>query len=386
MLPPHQPSLLDWRFSKQIMKTEKTEAENPSVPSPSSLPPFASRFESIGVKVPEQRLSTEDLMRGVKMWGKFDLERLTGIKERRVCSDKEDSYDLTLNAALDCLSHSSYRAEDLEMIICCSITKYKDGTTYVWEPPFSLYVKEAIGAPQALNFDIANACAGMLTGVLIMDDFIRRGVIKRGMVISGENLTSASRNAVPRVKTILSGQLASLTVGDCGAAVILERSSEGKAKLEVSNFVSLAKYSDLCIGWPCRDAPGAQMTTDARKIHQVAIANMPFITEKALKESDLEYGDIDHIVPHQTSMRAIHSGDKRLGHHFGVRAKNIIVNLQEYGNTASTSHFLALYRYLNEKRFQAGDKMMLMALASGLTVGFVIFTMDDLVDRYGNEN
>jgi 3-oxoacyl-[acyl-carrier-protein] synthase-3 len=128
------------------------------------------------------------------------------------------------------------------------------------------------------------------------------------------------------------------------------------------------------------------MTTQARKIHQVAIANMPFITEKALKEADLKYGDIDHIVPHQTSMRAIHSGDKRLGHYFGVRAKNIIVNLQEYGNTASTSHFLALYRYLNEKRFKVGDKMMLMALASGLTVGFATFTMDDLVDRYGNEN
>lgn len=384
MLPLHQPSLLDWRFSKQIMKTEKTKADNPSVSSPSSSPPFASRFESIGVKVPEQRLSTKDLMSGVKMWGKLDLERLTGIKERRVCSEAEGSYDLSLNAALDCLKHSSYQAEDLEMIICCSITKYKDGMTYVWEPPFSLYVKEAIGAPRALNFDIANACAGMLTGVLIMNDFISRGVIKCGMVISGENLTSASRNAVPRVKTILSGQLASLTVGDCGAAVILERSEEGKAKLEISNFVTLAKYSDLCIGGPCRDAPGAQMTTQARKIHQVAIADTPPIMGRALKEFGIECGDIDHLVPHQTSMRAIYSGDKRLGHYFGTRVKNMIVNLQEYGNTASTSHFLALYRHLNEKRFKSGEKMLLMALASGLTVGFVIFTMDDLVDRYGN--
>jgi len=368
------------------MKTEKTKEESPSVPSAAASPLFASRFESIGVKVPEQRLSTKDLMSGVKMWGKFDLEGLTGIRERRVCSEKEDSYVLSLGAALDCLKHSSYKADDLEMIICCSITKYKDGTAYVWEPPLSLYVKEAIGAPQALNFDMANACAGMLTGVLIMNDFIRRGVIKCGMVISGENLTSASRNAVPRVKTVLSGQLASLTVGDCGAAVILERSPEGKAKLEISSFITLAKYSDLCIGGPCRNAPGAQMTTEARKIHQVAIADMPPILEKALKEAGLEYGDLDHIVPHQTSMRAIHSGDKRLGHHFGVRAKSIVVNLQEYGNTASTSHFLALYRYLNEKRFKSGEKMMLIALASGLIIGVVTFTMDDLVDRYGIEN
>jgi 3-oxoacyl-[acyl-carrier-protein] synthase-3 len=107
---------------------------------------------------------------------------------------------------------------------------------------------------------------------------------------------------------------------------------------------------------------------------------------RALKEFGIECGDIDHLVPHQTSMRAIYSGDKRLGHYFGTRVKNMVVNLQEYGNTASTSHFLALYRHLNEKRFKAGDKMMLMALASGLTVGFVTFTMDELVDRYGIEN
>jgi len=365
------------------MKTVKSKEESPSL---SSRPPFASRFESIGVKVPEQRLSTKELMSGVKMWGKFDLEGLTGIRERRVCSEQEDSYLLSLNAALDCLKHSTYKAEDLEMIICCSISKYKDGNAYVFEPPLSLYVKEAIGAKRALNFDIANACAGMLTGVSIMNDFIRRGVIKCGMVISGENITSISRNAVPKVKTILSGQLASLTVGDCGAAVILERSPDGKAKLEISSFITLAKYSDLCTGWACPSSPGAQMVTDARKIHQVAIADMPPIIARALKESGLEFGDIDHVVPHQTSMRAIHSGDKRLGHFFGVRAKSIVVNLQEYGNTASTSHFLALYRFLNEKRFKPGEKMMLIALASGLIIGVVIFTMDDLVDRYGNEN
>ncbi|MBP8981241.1 MAG: hypothetical protein KBG09_08380 [Syntrophobacterales bacterium] len=363
------------------MKTARTKDETPA----NSLP-FTSRFESIGVKVPDRRLSTQELMSGVRMWGKFDLEGLTGIRERRVCGENENSYSLSREAALDCLRYSSYRAEDLEMIICCSISKYKNGNTYVFEPPLSLYVKEAIGATRALNFDIANACAGMLTGVSIMNDFIRRGVIRCGMVISGENITSISRNAVPKVKTILSSQLASLTVGDCGAAVVLERSPEGKAALAVTDYVTLARYSDLCIGWACTDSPGAQMVTDARKIHQVAISDMPPIIEKALQATGLSFGDIDHIVPHQTSMRAIRSGDKRLAHYFGVRAKNIVVNLQEFGNTASTSHFLALYRFLKEKRFKQGERMMLIALASGLIIGVVIFTMDDLVDRYGSEN
>jgi 3-oxoacyl-[acyl-carrier-protein] synthase-3 len=325
-------------------------------------------------------------MAQVKMWVDVDLEDLTGIRERRVCSEGEDSYTLSVDAAQECLKYSSYESGDLEMIICCSISKFKGGLTYVYEPPLSLYVKEAIGAKKAMTFDVANACAGMLTGVYIMNDFINRGVVKCGMVISGEYISSLARNAVPHVKTVLSGQLASLTVGDCGAAVVVERSEPGKAVLGVAGFMTLSKWSDLCIGGACMEAPGGEMTTDGRKIHLAAIADTPPILEKALKECGLNYGDIDHFIPHQTSTQAITSGSRRLSRYFKSRPGNVVVNLHEYGNTASTSHFLAMYRFLKEKRFKPGEKMLLMALASGLVTGVITFTMDELAYRYGFED
>lgn len=325
-------------------------------------------------------------MAQVKMWVDVDLEDLTGIRERRVCSEGEDSYTLSVNAALDCLQYSSYGAGDLEMIICCSISKFKDGLNYVYEPPLSLHVKEAIGAKKAMTFDIANACAGMMTGVYIVNDFIRRGVIRCGMVISGEYITSLARNAVPHVKTVLSGQLASLTVGDCGAAVIVERSDPGKDVLRLAGFITLSKWSDLCIGGACMEAPGGEMTTDGRKIHQVAIADTPPILEKALKECGLNYGEVDHFIPHQTSTQAITSGNRRLSRFLKARPGNIVVNLYEFGNTASTSHFLAMYCYLKEKRFKPGENILMMALASGLVTGIITFTMDQLVYRYGYED
>ncbi|MDD5169425.1 MAG: 3-oxoacyl-[acyl-carrier-protein] synthase III C-terminal domain-containing protein [Syntrophales bacterium] len=348
-------------------------------------PPFPVRFESVGAKVPEGRLSTKDLMAQVNMWVDVDLEDLTGIRERRVCSDGEDSFTLSVDAARECLKHSSYEAGDLEMIICCSISKFKDGLTYSYEPSFSLQVKEAIGAKKALTFDVANACAGMLTGIFVMNDFIKRGVIKCGMVISGEYITSLAKNAIPHVKTVLSGQLPSLTVGDCGAAVILERSSPGRAALGLGGFITLSRWSELCIGGACMEAPGGEMTTDGRKIHQVAISDSPPILEKALKECGMNYGDIDHFIPHQTSTAAITAGNRRLSRYFSARPKNVVVNLQEYGNTASTSHFLAMYRLLKEKRFKPGENILLMAMASGLVLGVVTLTMDEMVYRYGYE-
>ena len=75
------------------------------------------------------------------------------------------------------------------MLISTSITRSK-GRTPVLEPPLSLYVKQAIGATQAVNFDLSNACAGMLTGVFILQDLITRGEISCGMVVSGDYIST----------------------------------------------------------------------------------------------------------------------------------------------------------------------------------------------------
>ncbi len=157
----------------------------------------------------------------------IDLERLTGIHERHVCSDGEDSFTLAVGAARDCLEHSRYQAHDMEMLVNCSISKNKGGLHHHFEPPLSLSVKEAIGAERALSFDLSNACAGMMSGVLVLHDFIRRGVIQRGMVVSGEYISSLGTNAAQQIRSILSSHLASLTLGDAGAAVIVERAPKG---------------------------------------------------------------------------------------------------------------------------------------------------------------
>jgi 3-oxoacyl-[acyl-carrier-protein] synthase-3 len=64
--------------------------------------------------------------------------------------------------------------------------------------------------------------------------------------------------------------------------------------------------------------------------------------------------------------------------------QHFVENVAERGNTASTTHFVALYEYLEAGRFKQGDDILLLALASGLEVGVVIFRMDELVEHYGH--
>lgn len=347
--------------------------------APDAELPFTARFESIGVKLPEKRLSTDELMARTRHRTHIQLERLTGIHERRVADTGEDSYSLAVGAARDCLARSRHRPGDIEMVINASISKYRGGFVQRLDPPLSLFVKQAVGATDAVNFDLSNACAGMLTGVFILNDFIRRGVISRGMVVSGESISNLGTNAATQVRSILSRQLASLTLGDAGAAVIVERSPDGDPGIEVAGFTTLSKHSRLCLAYPSHVGPGASMYTQARAIHRVAIDQAPALVEEALVAAGIRLDEIDYLIPHQTSARAIRTGLQSFTERAGVAPRNVVINVEDFGNTSSTTHFVALHRYLSEGRFDPTDRVLLLALASGLEIGVVVFEVGELV-------
>src|SRR5262252_4102782 len=344
---------------------------------------WGCRIESVGVKLPAGRLTTRELMSRTSHRTRIQLERLTGIHERHVVGPGENSFTLAAGAARDCLSHSQHQASDIEMVINASITRSKGRSSQSFEPPLSLYVKQAIGATQAVNFDLSNACAGMLTGVFILQDFIARGEISCGMVVSGEYISHLSWNAARQIRSLFSQQLASLTLGDAGAAVIVERAPSGTG-IDVIGFTTLAEHSRLCLAFPSTVGPGAQMYTKSRMLQKAAIDDMAPLVAEVIGEAGIDLADVDYLIPHQTSARAIRAGTQEFVRRLGARPKHVVVNLEEYGNTSSTTMFVALHKYLEEQRLHKGDRVMLLALASGIEIGIAIFTVDSQVERYGH--
>lgn len=353
--------------------------------------PYRSRIESVGVNLPSHRLSTSDLVASCRHPLMADVERLTGIRERRVCGEGEDSFSMAIAAAEDCLARSRHRPEDLEMLVSCSISKARVADyayVYVFDPPMSVAIQRALGVRAALCFDVANACAGMITGVAIVDDFIRRGAIRRGLVVSGEFISHIGRTAAGNGHHGAATQVPSLTLGDAGAAVLLERADNGAAGIGACELSTFAEYSDLCVAKPAEDEPGWGMSTEALKLHRVAIdASVPAIAQ-ALERCGLAPDAIDCVIPHQTTEHAIRFGTDRLMRLVmrGFRGE-VVYNLESCGNTASTTHFLALHRCLAERRLEAGKRVMLLCFASGVVVGAMVFTVDEeLVERYARRH
>ena len=188
---------------------------------------FRTRLAGAGRHLPTTHLTTADLMSTTRHHTHIDLERLTGIGERRVSVGDEDSYSLATSAALNCLDRAQREAASIDVVINCSITKFRGGLTQWVEPSMSSAVAQAIGATNAMTFDVSNACAGMLTGVTVANNWIRQGTIERALVVSGEYISQLGQNAARHIRNIMSKELASLTLGDAGAALLLERAPAG---------------------------------------------------------------------------------------------------------------------------------------------------------------
>src|SRR6201993_164253 len=350
--------------------------------------PFVARLAGAGRHLPETHLTTDELMATTRHRTHIDLERLTGIRERRVSVGDEDSYSLATSAAINCLATAQQDPASLDVVISCSITKFRGGLTQWLEPSMSSAVARGIGAPHAMTFDVSNACAGMLTGVTILNNWIRQGIVERGLVVSGEYISPLGRNAARHIRTIMSKELACLTLGDAGAALLLERAEANSGAITLAGFTTIADHSRLCLAYPKGRDPGARMFTDSRAIQRVAISDTPLLLHEVLEAAGIAIHDIDHVITHQTSARAIRKGMARMSAEFNDSPQHdAVITVDRYGNTASTTHTVALVEELEAGRIRPGETIALIALASGLEIGVVLLTVDDdLVGRYGHSD
>jgi 3-oxoacyl-[acyl-carrier-protein] synthase-3 len=130
------------------------------------------------------------------------------------------------------------------------------------------------------------------------------------------------------------------------------------------------------------------MFTNSRAIQKAAIANTPLLLSEVLDVVGISIHDIDHVITHQTSARAIRKGMARMSEEFGDRPRHdAVITVDRYGNTASTTHTVALVEELEAGHIAPGERVALLALASGLEIGVVLLTLDeDLVSRYGHSH
>ena len=135
----------------------------------------------------------------------------------------------------------------------------------MFEPSTAARLRDQCGLDNAIAFDITNACAGMFTGVAVADAFLQTGLVRprHGGQRRIHHPHQRDR-AEEKSKGPMDPRLACLTVGDAGAAVILERGPNGRVGFHDIDIATLSRYSTVCVPKrPMDPHGGAIMTVDS---------------------------------------------------------------------------------------------------------------------------
>jgi amino acid adenylation domain-containing protein len=343
-------------------------------------------IESIGVYLPPKVVTTEEILAGCVKPIRFPMARLTGIKTRRIAGETEFSIDLAKKAVAECLANSKYSPEDIDLLICGNISRCNmPGLKFSFEPGTAIQLQRYFGFKNAIVYDLDNACTGLFTAVYIVDAFLKAGLIRRGMVVSGEYISHLIITAQKELESFMDSRLPCLTVGDAGAAMILESAPDKRVGFHDFEMYTLGRYSEDCIGKATdREHGGGIMYTDAVRVSAVNMTQAVAHAANILKRSGWPSEAFQHIIIHQTSGTTIRDAARAINSYFGTevcKQENVIYNIEDRANTATTTHIVAIMDHIRSGRIKSGDNAVLGITGSGATIGAALYTFDDLPDR-----
>ena len=136
----------------------------------------------LGRYVPDRHLTNFDLEKMVDTSDEWIVQR-TGIRERRIAAPDQVTSSLALAAARQALDDAKMAPEELDLVICATVTGDQPF------PATACRIGLDLGAKNAGGFDVAAACSGFVFASQIAAGMIGSGQFRNILVIGAEVLS-----------------------------------------------------------------------------------------------------------------------------------------------------------------------------------------------------
>lgn len=297
----------------------------------------------------EKRLDTTD------EW----IRTRSGIERRHIAAEGQTTSDLATQAALAALKDAGLAPDDIDALIVATSTP---DLTF---PSVATMVQHKLGMTRGYGFDVQAVCAGFVFALANANALIVSGQAKRALVIGAETF-SRIMDWDDRATCVL--------FGDGAGALILEgqdgSGTNSDRGILATDINSDGRYRDMLFvdGGVSTTGTSGKLRMQGNPLFRQAVEKLTETAECALDKAGLSSSDVDWIVPHQANIRIIQGTAKRMG----VSMENVIVTVQDHGNTSAASIPLALSVGVANGRIKQGHLVVSEAIGGGLAWGAVI--------------
>jgi len=314
-----------------------------------------------GSYLPERILTNAELEQMVDTNDEWIRTR-TGMRERRIARPDEATSDMAAAAARLALADAGVSAADLDLVVIGT------STPDMLFPSTACLVQSAIGAGQALCFDLSAACSGFLYSLETARALLQSGLYRNALVIGADKMSAV---------TDWSDRGTCILFGDGAGAVVLQPTVTHRGIMATVSGADGSLGDLLMI-----PGGGSRMPATASSVaehqHTVKMAGnnvfkhavrcMTEAGQAALAKAGLTAADVKWMIPHQANMRIIQAISERVS----IPMDRIVVNLDRYGNTTAATVPVALDEAVRDGRIQRGDVLLIVVFGGGFTWGSMV--------------
>jgi len=317
--------------------------------------------------LPERILTNDMLATEFTNFTAAKIEKKVGIRQRHLAADDETALDLAVKACEKVLN--GYDRSKIDFLLLC--TQSPD----YFLPGSSSILQDRLGLPTSIGaFDYNLGCSGFIYGLAIAKGLMASGTASCILLVTSETYSHYLRPDDKGSRSIF---------GDAAAAVILERKSnfevgdfslgtdgKGAANLIVENggIRALCKQQGHLPPYLYMNGP---------EIFNFTIEAVPETVNKALARNRLTLAEINHFVFHQANQYML----EYLRDKMGIDEKRFHIELDDTGNTVSSSIPILLKKLMEKKTFHTRDKILLTGFGVGYSYGSVILSYNETTEK-----
>jgi 3-oxoacyl-[acyl-carrier-protein] synthase-3 len=313
-----------------------------------------------GSAVPATRVSNTDLSARVETNDDWIRSR-TGIAARRIAAADEGLTTLAARAARACLDHAGWQADQVDLIVLATSS------------PDDLFgtaprVQAALGARNAVAFDLTAACSGFLFALITAGQYLAGGSMRRALVIGADQLSRWVDWDDRRTCVLFGDGAAAVAVEACPAEhsdLLGFRMRSDGSRNACLTLAQTDEHTPLLAGVTAQRGGFAPIQMNGQEVYKFAVREVPAILAELLEATGTTPAQLDWLLLHQANQRILDAVAER----FAMPTERVLSNLANYGNTSAATIPLMLDEAVRDGRVQPGHLLASSGFGAGLSWG-----------------
>lgn len=319
---------------------------------------------------PENELNNETLQEQMPQYEISKIAKGVGVSVRHIADENTTAGDMAVEASKKLFKEYGISHDEIDFII------FSTQSPDHFLPPTACIIQNKLGIPTTTGaFDYDLGCSGYVYGLAIAKSFVNSGLAKNVLLLTGDTIT---RYMHPDDNNrVLFGEAASASViSNEGFAEIgeFEKGTDGSGAdcLIVKNRA--ARHLELT-GMTETDSEGNQRRDDffymnGTEVFNFTIDRVPVLVQETCKINKCEPSDINYYVFHQANKFMLNTLRKISL----IPKEKFFVDLENTGNTTSSTVPIGLKKSIDKGNIKSGDKVLLAGFGVGLSwAGTVLY-------------